>query len=101
MTQAELAEKIDRTVFAVSQLERGVSLPSFETLERLSSALDTPVREFFDSASDDRDASPKRIQAIASLMSLVRSLTDGEVETALQHVQVIHANRIKKSGKSR
>lgn len=47
MTQPDLANAIDRSIDALSNLERGLSLPNFETLERLSGALDVPVKEFF------------------------------------------------------
>jgi transcriptional regulator with XRE-family HTH domain len=46
-TQRQLAEKIGLSVEAVSNLERGVHAPSFDTLEDLSKALETPVLEFF------------------------------------------------------
>ncbi len=31
----------------ISNMERGINAPSFETLEKLSVALDLPVSEFF------------------------------------------------------
>ena len=45
LTQEQLAEKIDRSVEAISNLERGISLPSEATLHRLARTLDVPVEE--------------------------------------------------------
>jgi transcriptional regulator with XRE-family HTH domain len=47
MTQRQLAEEIGLSVESVSNLERGIHAPSFDTLEELSRALETPVIEFF------------------------------------------------------
>ena len=92
LTQAQLAEMIDRTVFAVSQLERGLSLPSFETLERLSLALGVPVRDFFDSGEKETDRNPRRSKLMTSIVDLLRGLTDDELEIAAQLVNVVHAS---------
>lgn len=59
LTQEELGNLLERSVDAVSNLERGVSHPSFETLDRLSQALNVPVREFFEFEGGD-EVSPKR-----------------------------------------
>lgn len=47
LSQASLAEEINKSVQLVGRIERGETAPSFETLEALSSALETPVRNFF------------------------------------------------------
>jgi transcriptional regulator with XRE-family HTH domain len=64
-----LAEKVERTVDAISQLERGRSLPSFETLERLALALDVPIRDFFDVGKGD-DGSMQRTRLIAIILDI-------------------------------
>lgn len=48
MTQEQLAEASKLSVDFVSQIERGVSAPSFESLERLAKALDVAVKDCFD-----------------------------------------------------
>lgn len=102
MTQEQLASQVDRTVFAISQLERGLSLPSFETLERLSAALRVPVRDFFDE-SDSVDAegmSSHRMELTTILSDEIRALSDDEVETIIRVVRAISFNpaRDKKAG---
>jgi len=48
LTQAQLAEMIDTTVETVSRIERGVSIPSLKTLERISKALNIHIRDLLD-----------------------------------------------------
>ena len=47
LTQAELAERTKRSLEMINRIERGVTAPGFDTLQALSVALETPVREFF------------------------------------------------------
>ena len=46
-TQEQLAEKADISVDFLSMVERGINAPSFDSLEKLSMALDLPVKELF------------------------------------------------------
>jgi len=48
LTQEELADEIELTVESVSNIERGVHGPKFDTLERLALALGVPVVALFD-----------------------------------------------------
>lgn len=48
LTQEELAEAIGVSTEFISYLERGIHAPSFETLDKLALALDTPLHELFD-----------------------------------------------------
>ena len=49
ITLEELAEKIDRDWSFLSQIERGKSIPSIETLSRICSALHIPLSKLFKS----------------------------------------------------
>lgn len=93
MTQEQLAEQIERTADAVSQLERGRSLPSFETLERLAVALDVPIRDFFDTDGDDGQTNPRRGKLMTTLLYLARNLSDKELQTAVQLIEVIASKK--------
>lgn len=59
LTQVDLAEKIGIASENVSRIERGSFAPSFDTLVDLASALNVPVRDFFEigdrALTDDRD----------------------------------------------
>jgi transcriptional regulator with XRE-family HTH domain len=48
LTQEQLAEVAEVSVDLVSNIERGVNAPSFETLERLAAALSLPIKDLFD-----------------------------------------------------
>ena len=48
MTQVALAEAIDMSVEAVSNLERGKTVPNFNTLSDIATALDVELKFFFD-----------------------------------------------------
>jgi transcriptional regulator with XRE-family HTH domain len=56
MTQEELAEKAGISVEFLSNLERGINAPSFETLEKLSLALSISVHFLFVFEDDDNNA---------------------------------------------
>ena len=47
MTQERFAETVEISVDFLSLIERGISVPSFETLERISKRLRLPVAELF------------------------------------------------------
>jgi transcriptional regulator with XRE-family HTH domain len=47
LTQAKLASLADLSVEMINRIERGVTAPSFPTLERLSRILKAPIRDFF------------------------------------------------------
>lgn len=47
LTQEQLAEAVEVSVEFISNIERGINAPSFETLEKLSTALDLPISELF------------------------------------------------------
>ena len=53
LTQEQLAEAVGVSVDFVSQIERGVNGPSFDTLQKLATVLEVQVEEFF-RTSDSR-----------------------------------------------
>jgi len=56
MTQEELAEKAGISIEFLSNLERGINAPSFETLEKLSLALSISVHFLFYFEDDENNA---------------------------------------------
>jgi transcriptional regulator with XRE-family HTH domain len=52
-TQEQLAEQIGVSVEFVSNMERGINAPSFETLEKLADSLKLKVNELFEFQSED------------------------------------------------
>ncbi len=47
ITQERLADSVGVTIETISNIERGVYGPSFDTLEKIAAALNTPVHELF------------------------------------------------------
>lgn len=47
MTQETLAEALSISAEFVSNIERGINAPSFDTIEKIEVALDIPVSELF------------------------------------------------------
>ena len=48
LTQEQLAELIERSVEAVSNIERGMSLPTLDTIDRVAKAVSVPLAFFFE-----------------------------------------------------
>jgi transcriptional regulator with XRE-family HTH domain len=83
MTQEQLAELIERSVDTVSLLERGKTLPSFETLERLSERLDVPLKEFVDFGGE---SDPERVRLQFELAEYVKSLDTEALAVAVRQI---------------
>lgn len=99
LTQDQLAEKIGRTGDAVSQLERGLSLPSFETLERLAQALDVPIRDFFDSDRTE-GGSAQRQKLLAEVIDLAGRMTEKDLQVAVQVLEAVTSGKTRSKGKA-
>jgi transcriptional regulator with XRE-family HTH domain len=52
-TQEQLAERVGVSVEFISNMERGINAPSFETLEKLGVSLDIKVSELFEFQTED------------------------------------------------
>jgi transcriptional regulator with XRE-family HTH domain len=52
MTQERFAETLNLSVDFLSLVERGISAPSFETLEKIAKRLKMPVAELFKFGND-------------------------------------------------
>lgn len=48
MTQENLAEKIGVSVEFISNVERGINAPSFETLEKMANVFKVKYKDLFD-----------------------------------------------------
>ena len=87
LTQEQLAEGIDRSVDGVSNLERGKSLPNFETLERLSAYLNVPIRVFFE--FEEERISAERLHRLLAISDVARALDDGDLDVALNQIKAL------------
>jgi transcriptional regulator with XRE-family HTH domain len=83
-TQEELADRCERSVEAISNLERGVSVPSLETVERLAQALDVPVASFFSGGEEGR-----RADMLARVVAAAQALDDTDLYVALLQIRAL------------
>lgn len=89
LTQEELGAQIKRTGEAISNIERGKSLPTLETLVALSEMLEKPLRDFFPTGSFNDDVSPNRLKLEAEAMALLRKLSDNQLHVALAQIKAL------------
>ncbi|KNY10072.1 hypothetical protein AKG11_33105 [Shinella sp. SUS2] len=87
MSQADLAAQIERTLDAVSAIERGKSLPNIETLNRLSRVLGIPAKDFFDDSTES--SSPRRAAHLAEITMLLRDFSDAKLLTATELIRAL------------
>lgn len=84
LTQEDLAMQTGRSVDAVSQWERGINWPNFETIERLAKALDVPVKAFFDD-KEETLTDRKRLELEAG--RLISELNDRDLRIAVEQLK--------------
>lgn len=88
LTQEQFAELIERSVDAVSLLERGLVLPSFETLERLAERVGVPLKDLVDT---EHDVDPERNLLVTELIETTRTLDNDLLEVALAQLKALAA----------
>ncbi|MGE0119907.1 MAG: helix-turn-helix domain-containing protein [Dongiaceae bacterium] len=89
MTQEDLAEAIDRTVETVSNIERGRTLPSIDTLEQLGRHLRFHFGTFFAIGEGHKGANRRRYELEGRLLEAIRSLSDQDDEIAVGQIEII------------
>lgn len=95
LSQEQLAEQIGRSTETVSNVERGRTLPSLPTLERLARSLDVSLSSLFDQAAEPR--SRQRADLEARAQAVLASLSDINLEIAVRQLEVL-ASHDKSSG---
>jgi transcriptional regulator with XRE-family HTH domain len=85
LTQPQFGDLIGRSEEWVRRMERGAGTPSFETIERMSSALDVPPASLFVTATDGafehlvesaKGLKPAELAWVSELLSLMRRRPD-------------------------
>lgn len=88
LSQEALAELIDRSPDAISNLERGISTPGYDTLDLLAQGLGVPLSDFF---TDEGAESPYRAKALARLNGAARQLDDNTLAKAAAILEILAA----------
>ncbi|MEI9409155.1 helix-turn-helix transcriptional regulator [Mesorhizobium salmacidum] len=86
-TQDQLAGQTGRSVDAISNLERGKSLPSFETIERLSQALGVELKTLFD--FEEERQSPRRLALIERVRAIAGELPTADLQLAVDQLEAL------------
>lgn len=87
LTQDDLADRIERSVFTVSKLERGETLPNAETLLRIADALSLQIGELF--TADDSNQDPEREELLARLHQAVRNMKTSTLSVAVAQMEAM------------
>ena len=89
MQQARLADAIERTAEAISNIERAKSLPALDTLIAIAKALEVPLRDFFPEGDAVETKSPNRMRLEAEATALLRGLSDERLKIALSQLKAL------------
>lgn len=89
LNQAELAERIERTSEAISNIERGKSLPALDTLIAIAQVLNVPVQDFFPEPGLKDRKSSNRVRLEAEAQAILRSLSDDRAKIALAQLKAL------------
>ena len=93
LTQEQLAEAIEKTVETISNIERGHSLTSIETLQLMSQRLKVPLAAFFEGLEKARPNHRRRVELEQKMRLLLESLPDQDAELALDLIEVLARRR--------
>lgn len=88
LTQEAVADLIGRSVDAVSLLERGKIVPSLDTLQALSTALDISIHDLLDFG--DKPAKDKEVIALQSAaVEIIRRLNKSVLAVAVRQLEAL------------
>ena len=87
LTQAQLAEAIDKAFETLSNIERGKTAPNFSTLHDIANVLGLPMREFFD--VDEAELSDARQRLLIQLNTMISQMDDRQLNLLLKLGQVL------------
>ncbi|MCT4553643.1 MAG: helix-turn-helix transcriptional regulator [Pelagimonas sp.] len=87
LTQAQLAEAIDKAFETISNIERGKTAPNFSTLYDIAIALGLPMREFFD--VDEENLTDARQRLLMQLNTMIAQMDDRQLNLLLKLGKVL------------
>lgn len=91
LTQAQLAEAIDKAFETISNIERGKTAPNFSTLADIANVLGLPMREFFD--VDEEDLADARQRLLMQLNTMVSQMDDRQLNLLLKLGEVLQEDK--------
>ena len=88
LTQAVLAERIDRTVETVSNIERGRSLPPLGILDKIAGLTNCPLSSLVEIPTEDGRMS-ERASLEMQLIATGRNLTVEQLRIAVRQIEAL------------
>ena len=88
LSQAQLAEEAGRSIEAVSNLERGISLPPLERMEKICEILGISLATAFEKAPNNR-AERHRQNQLLEIQLICRSLDDQRLTIAVNQLRAL------------
>jgi len=89
LTQEQLADAIGKTAEAISNIERGLSLPTLQTLIDVSQALDMPLAALVGDLNTKIKKAPKRLELELRLQSAAEKLDERNLEAATRIIEIL------------
>ncbi len=86
LTQAELAEMIEVAPETISRMERGISIPSIKTLEKIAHVLQVRIVDFFTNELVPKKSN-KRDSEISKILVFLQNKEIGEIRLALKMIK--------------
>lgn len=92
LTQSQLAELVDVSTETISRLERGVSIPSLKTLEKISKSLHANLKDLFDLERPKKHKTTDIEQEAAKLMTYIQSKKADDIRMCYRILRTIFEN---------
>lgn len=92
ITQSRLAELIDVSTETISRLERGVSIPSLKTLEKISKALHSSLKDLFDFEYPQKAKGNVVEQEAAKLMTYIKTKRAADIRMSYRILRGVFEN---------
>lgn len=89
LTQEALAERVDRTKEAVSNIERGINLPSLDTLQRICEVVEMPITTIL----EESNRSQSFIDTKAQIDAVLMTMGEDELRFCLSIVKLVASRR--------
>ena len=89
LSQDDLAAMIDRSVDAISNIERAKNLPGLETLYILATKLDLPITDLVGLPPSKGKISAKRVAFLMELSEIGRQLSDDQLGIAVKQLRAL------------
>ena len=89
ITQEQLAQLVNVAFETISRLERGVSIPSLKTLEKISYALNTSLKDFFDFEQPQKAKSSSFENECSKLVAYLKTKNVNDVKMCYRIVKAV------------